>query len=98
MGTRHDEETEKEMKANMAVRHTPEPLHHHKNNGSFYPNCKRCALNAAAPDLLTASELALKMAATLMDELSGKKATDWKIVNDAAVALERAINKAKGRA
>ena len=31
--------------------------HHHPNDGCFRPNCKRCKLEQAAPDLLTASKL-----------------------------------------
>ena len=32
------------------------PLHHHMNNGTLYPDCKRCKLEQAAPDLLAACE------------------------------------------
>jgi hypothetical protein len=30
------------------------PLHHHPNDGGYYPDCKRCQLNAAAPDMAEA--------------------------------------------
>jgi hypothetical protein len=29
-----------------------ELLHHHPNDGGHYPNCKRCKLNEAAPEML----------------------------------------------
>jgi hypothetical protein len=41
--------------------------HHHPNDGSFYPNCKRCKLNIAAPQLLEACKFALSHA-TCQDE------------------------------
>jgi hypothetical protein len=30
------------------------PEHHHKNDGGHYPDCPRCRLEQAAPDLLEA--------------------------------------------
>ena len=30
------------------------PLHHHPNDIAFYPHCKRCQLERAAPGLLAA--------------------------------------------
>ena len=34
----------------METKHTP--LHTHHADGGYHPNCKRCQLNASAPDLL----------------------------------------------
>lgn len=38
------------------------PLHHHPNNGGFYPNCLRCRIEAAVPDLLAACRAVLAWA------------------------------------
>ena len=38
----------------------PIPQHCHNNDGCFYPSCKRCKLERAAPDLLTACEASVK--------------------------------------
>lgn len=54
-------------------------------------------LIAAAPDLLNACEIAVSAIESLMDELGGKRATDWGKVNDAMVALGQAHAKAKGQ-
>ena len=39
-----------------------------------------------------------EMGVTLMDEVVGKKATDWEIVNEAMCAIVKAIARAEGRA
>lgn len=54
-------------------------------------------LIAAAPGLLNACDLAVSAIESLMDELGGKRATDWGKVNDAMIALGRARAKAKGQ-
>lgn len=55
-------------------------------------------LIAAAPGLLNACDLAVSAIESLMDELGGKRATDWGKVNDAMIALGSARAKAKGQA
>jgi len=55
-------------------------------------------LIAAAPELLNACDLAVSAIESLMDELGGKRATDWGKVNDAMIALGRARAEAKGQA
>lgn len=55
------------------------------------------SLIAAAPDLLDAARQAKAAGESLMDELVGKKATDWGVVNNAMVSLGRAIRKAEGQ-
>jgi hypothetical protein len=54
-------------------------------------------LIAAAPELLKACKMTLPALETLMDEVTGKRATDWGKVNDAAVTVGRAIAKAEGK-
>ena len=34
------------------------PEHHHANDGTFYPECARCKLESAAPELLAACRVA----------------------------------------
>jgi len=34
------------------------PEHHHANDGTFYPECARCKLERAAPELLAACRVA----------------------------------------
>jgi len=46
-------------------------------------------------ELLKACELVPKMIETLMDELAEQKATDWGIVNDGLIKVQRAVVKAK---
>lgn len=54
------------------------------------------AVNAHC-DLLKTCKKAYAMGNTLMDEVVGKKATDWETVNEAMCALVEAIAKAEGK-
>ena len=54
-------------------------------------------LIATSPELLEACKLVDGIVRTILDESSGKKATNWGIVNDGLVAISRAIAKAEGK-
>ena len=47
-------------------------------------------------ELLEACKLVPAVAETLMDELVGKKAANWEIINDGLVKINRALKNAKG--
>lgn len=47
--------------------------------------------------MLGALEDAQKMGITLMDEVCGQKATDWKVVNEAMLAIEACLRKARAK-
>ena len=63
------------------------PLHHHNRDGGLRPDCKRCQLEAAAPDLLEACEKLLVVAPTLW----GADREDWPRIMD---RIEAVIDKA----
>jgi len=77
------------------------PLHHHPCDGGYYPECARCKLNFAAPELLEACRMALRCSnATLADLLGDGWDEDSacvvaeRLLND---TLSKAIAKAEGR-
>lgn len=53
---------------------------------------------AAIPALIEAAERMPAACSSLMDELTGKQATDWGLVNDALCGLRAALAAVRGRA
>lgn len=69
----------------MGAKHTPDDLrwHTHHLDGRFLPDCPRCVLDAAAPDLLEALN-------NLLHAFPGEYTEPPKHITDARAALAKA--------
>ncbi len=67
------------------------PLHHHHRDGGLRPGCKRCQLEAAAPDLLEALR---NLWVAYLDSLTDNKGCTCLRCTGAAQAAKAAIAKA----